>query len=166
MVEMYDEHNKLKRYRFLNTGAYYQIEYDAVGRVWKRIDQSSNVSHFYHTGGKLAQELDGSYNVETDYLAGLRRYMPDEAEEDQYRYYARDHQGSVVQMTGHGTEPEEYTYDAWGEHADTDNLPSTANNIRYAGARLECFVDGANSKDAIYETHAAKPVNLKEGMIE
>jgi len=131
-----------------------QIHYDGIGQVWKRTDTQSRDSYYYHTGSALAQELDGSYNVEVDYMAGLRRYMPDEAEEDQYRYYARDHQGSVVQMTGHGTEPEEYTYDAWGEYADTDSLPSAANNIRYAGARLECFVDPDNSKDAIYETGA------------
>jgi hypothetical protein len=50
-----------------------------------------------------------------------RRYMPDEAEEDQYRYYARDHHGSVVQMTGHGTGPEEHTCNAWGKY-DNDLL--------------------------------------------
>ena len=46
---------------------------------------------------------------------------------------------------------EEYAYDAWGEHADNDNLPTVANNIRYIGARLECFVHAVNSTDAIYE---------------
>jgi len=47
-------------------------------------------------------------------------------------------------MSEHKYKTEEYAYDAWGEHADTDNLPTVANNIRYIGARLECFVNAVN----------------------
>ena len=104
-----------------------------------------SVFYFYHTGGKLIQELDDSYDVTVDYLAGSRRYMPDEAEADKYRYYARDHQGTVMMMTDHEQDVEEYKYDAWGENIDTTTLPSTANNIRYAGLRLECYVDAEHS---------------------
>ena len=55
--------------------------------------------------------MDNSFyhNVKTDYLAGARRYMPDEADEDKYRYYVRDHQGSVLAMTDHEQNKEEYT---------------------------------------------------------
>ena len=80
--------------------------------------------------------------------------MPDEADEDKYRYYVRDHQGSVLAMTDHEQNKEEYTYDSWGEHIDTDSLPSVANRIRYAGARVECFVTPGQETDAIYETGA------------
>ena len=65
-------------------------------------------THYYYTGSKLLQELDSSYNVKTDYLASARRYMPDEADEDKYRYYVRDHQGSVIAMTDHEQNKEEY----------------------------------------------------------
>lgn len=120
-------------------------------RVWKRTDLSNNDTYFYHTGGKLIQELDDQYEVNVDYLAGKRRYMPNEAEADKYRYYTRDQQGSVVMMTDHEQNEEEYKYDAWGEHVDTTTLPSTENNIRYAGLRVECFIDSQNSLNAIYE---------------
>ena len=113
----YDEYNRMKGYRFGSAGAYNQIQYDAIGRVWKRTDTSSNVNYYYHTSRALAQELDDEYNVVTDYLARSRRYMPGEAEGDKYRYYHRDHLGSVALMTGHDlASNEEYTYDAWGEH--------------------------------------------------
>jgi hypothetical protein len=100
------------------------------------------------------QELNNTFDVTTDYMAGLRRYMPNEADANKYRYYARDHQGSVMMMTDHAQNAEHYTYDSWGEHVDNANLPSVANRIRYAGARVECFVDAANQADAIYETGA------------
>jgi len=129
----YDEHNRLKQYRFSDSGAYYKIEYDAIGRVWKRTDMSDVNTHYYYTGAKLLQELDSSYNVKTDYLASARRYMPDEADGDKYRYYVRDHQGSVIAMTDHEQNKEEYVYDSWGDHVDVDSLPSAANRIRYAG---------------------------------
>ncbi len=45
---------------------------------------------------------------------------------------------------------EHYNYDAWGEHTDTTNLPATENNIRYGGARVECFAKSVTSTDAIY----------------
>ncbi len=109
--------------------------------------------HFYHTGSGLVQELEyanPSYDVKVDYLAGSRRYMPDEAEADQYRYYAEDHLGSVTLMTDLDQNKEHYTYDAWGEHAKTDDLPSTPNRVRYGGARVECFVRPGTSQDAIY----------------
>ena len=80
--------------------------------------------------------------------------MPDEADEEKYRYYVRDHQGSVLAMTDHEQNKEEYTYDSWGEHIDTDSLPDVANRIRYAGARIECFVTPGQETDAIYETGA------------
>ena len=90
----------------------------------------------------LAQELDYRYNAITDYLARSRRYMPGQADAAKYRYYHRDHLGSVALMTGHDlASNEEYTYDAWGEHVDTAALPTTLNKIRYAGGYLECFVN-------------------------
>ena len=96
---VYDELNRLKQYRFLASGNYNAIEYDGIGRVWKRTDLVSNDSFYYHTGTKPAQELDDSYGVTTDYMAGSRRYMPGEADEDKTRYYAKDHLGSVAMMT-------------------------------------------------------------------
>jgi hypothetical protein len=106
----YDEYNRVKSYRFSDSGSYNEIEYDAIGRVWKRTDTSSNDTFFYHTSRALAQELDDEYNVIKDYLASSRRYMPDETADDKYRYYHKDHLGSVSYMTGHqlGTN-EEYT---------------------------------------------------------
>jgi len=150
----FDELNRLSGYRFSDAGNYNEIEYDGIGRVWERTDTSSNETFFYHTGSKLAQELDDSYDVTVDYMAGSRRYMPGEADEDKYRYYAKDHLGSVVMMSDRsdGSAPldmEYYTYDSWGEHADTATLPTVENNIRYAGGRVECFVD-ANSQCAVY----------------
>ena len=59
-----------------------------------------------------------------------------------------------MMMTDHEQNIEHYTYDSWGEHVDNANLPTVANRIRYAGARVECFVDAANQADAIYETGA------------
>jgi hypothetical protein len=88
------------------------------------------------------QELDDSYDVTTDYMAKARRYMPGEADADKYRYYVRDHQGSVVMMSDTEQNIERYTYDAWGEHLDTDTLPDTENKIRYGGARVEKKGDG------------------------
>jgi len=108
-------------------------------------------SFYYHTGTALVQELDDEYGVKVDYMAGKRRYMPDEeVEGDKYRYYVKDQLGSVVMMTDHEQNTEHYNYDAWGEHADTANLPSTENNVRYGGARVECFAKSVTSTDAIY----------------
>ena len=64
--------------------------------------------YFYHTGGKLIPELDHEYEVNVDDLAGKRRYMPNEASADKYRYYTRDQQGSVVMLTDHDQNEEEY----------------------------------------------------------
>jgi RHS repeat-associated protein len=100
------------------------------------------------------QELDDSYDVTTDYMAKARRYMPGEADADKYRYYVRDHQGSVMMMSDTEQNIERYTYDAWGEHLDSDTLPDTENKIRYGGARVECFIDADDELDAIYETGA------------
>lgn len=36
--------------------------------------------------------------------------MPDEATADKYRYYVKDHQGTVVAMTDHTQTVEEYNY--------------------------------------------------------
>ena len=69
---------------------------------------------------------------------------------DRLGSYAKDQLGSVVMMTDHEQNTELYNYDAWGEHADTANLPSTENNIRYGGARVECFAKSVTSTDAIY----------------
>ena len=85
-------------------------------------------------------------------MAGKRRYMPDEADADKYRYYAKDHLGSVIAMTDHEQNKELYSYDAWGEHVDTTNLPSTPNNVRYGGARLECFAFSGTPPDALSGT--------------
>ena len=146
----YDEYNRMKSYRFMGSGPYEQIEYDSLGRVWERIDMSSNEKMYHHTSRALAQEIeeDGEdLNVVTDYMARSRRFMPDEADAEKYRYYHRDHLGSVALMSGHAVATEEYTYDAWGEHVDTP--PSTENKVRYAGAHLETFVGGSTS-NAIY----------------
>ena len=61
--------------------------------------------------------------------------MPDEADANKYRYYAKDHLGSVIAMTDHEQNKELYTYDAWGEHVDTGSVPTTPNKVRYGGAR-------------------------------
>ena len=79
--------------------------------------------------------------------------MPGEATNDQYRYYHKDHLGSVTLLTTKdftGTAPIDYTYDAWGEHVDTPALPTVENRVRYAGAYLETFANPGNSLDAIY----------------
>ncbi|HEX9745973.1 MAG TPA: helix-turn-helix domain-containing protein, partial [bacterium] len=94
---------------------------------------------------------DDSYVVDTDYMAQSRRYMPGEASEEQYRYYAKDRQGSVSMMTAHndGTQIQElYHYDAWGEHLPGTTPPAVENKIRYVGARVENFRSGTT--DAIY----------------
>jgi RHS repeat-associated protein len=78
--------------------------------------------------------------------------MPGEADADKYRYYVRDHQGSVMMMSDKEQNIERYTYDAWGEHIDSATLPDTENKIRYGGARVECFIDAGDELDAIYET--------------
>ena len=97
----------------------------------------------------LAQELDASYNVTTDYMAGKRRYMPSQPDATKYRYYVKDNLGSVVMMTDHEQNKETYTYDAWGEHVDTANTPTTPNKVRYGGAWVEAFASGPGV-DAIY----------------
>jgi hypothetical protein len=106
----YDEHNRLKQYRFSDSGSCYRIEYDATGRPWKRVDISDNASYYYHTGSGLVQELDGSFDVTTDYMAKARRYMLGEADADKYRYYVRDHQGSVMMMSDTEQNIERFTY--------------------------------------------------------
>jgi len=44
---------------------------------------------------------------------------------------------------------EHYTFDAWGEHADTGSVPTTENKIRYAGSRVEFFANGS-TQDVVY----------------
>ncbi|MBU1024305.1 hypothetical protein KKB99_08500, partial [bacterium] len=95
--------------------------------------------------------MDDSYNVVTDYMADKRRFMPNEASADKHRYYMKDHQGTVVAMTDHDQNVEEYNYDAWGEHIDNTDFPTATNLVRYAGARVENFADAGNEKDAIYK---------------
>ena len=162
----YDQLNKLVSYRFASIGNYNTIEYDGIGRVWKRTDTSSNNSYFYHTGTALAQELDASYNVTTDYMAGKRRYMPSQPDATKYRYYVKDNLGSVVMMTDHEQNKETYTYDAWGEHVDTANIPTTPNKVRYGGAWVEAFATGT-VHDAIHlcfgGSRCRRPIVLNMG---
>ncbi|HDS29997.1 MAG TPA: hypothetical protein ENN67_03040, partial [Firmicutes bacterium] len=44
---------------------------------------------------------------------------------------------------------EQYNYDAWGEVADSTDVPSSENNIRYGGARMEFALNG--DSNAVYE---------------
>jgi hypothetical protein len=84
--------------------------------------------------------------------------MPGEASEEQYRYYAKDRQGSVSMMTAHndGTQIQElYHYDAWGEHLPGTTPPAVENKIRYVGARVENFRSGTT--DAIYHMGSPEP---------
>ncbi len=145
----YDPHNQLEQHRATDSGNYNLIEYDSVGRVWKRTDTSSTDTFYYHDGNHLMQELDTNKAVTTDYMADSRRYMPDEITADKTRYYTKDHLGSVMMMQDKASDTQEkYELDAWGEPAAP--VPTTENKVRYAGARTEMVLDAGGS-DAIYK---------------
>ena len=56
-----------------------------------------------------------------------------------------DHIGSVMTMQDKGFDNlEYYNYDAWGR--DVGTPPSTANLVKYTGARVEVFAGGGASE--------------------
>jgi len=151
----YDAKNRLVKYRFGGAGSWYEIDYDALGRVRARIDLSPTTTKYYSDGRQLIQQLDNSNNVQFDYLrgaTGLERQWNES--NDTRRFYIKDNLGTVWAIVNPSDlSVKRYNYNAWGEHLDKDDtdFPTDTNWMRYIGCRVEAFGKGTTTqRDAIY----------------
>jgi len=151
----YDAKNRLVKYRFGGAGSWYEIKYDALGRVRERVDLTPTTTKYYSDGRQLVQQLDNSNTVQFDYLrgpTGLDRQWNET--NDTRRFYIKDNLGTVwaiVNPSDLSVKP--YNYNAWGEHLDKDDtdFPTDANWMRYIGCRVEAFGKGTTTqRDVIY----------------
>ena len=157
MEFQFDQKNRMIKYRFGGAGNWFEIKYDALGRVRERLtnDASPVTTKYYSDGRQLVQQLDSSNNVEFDYFlgpTGLERQW-NEAN-DTRRFYIKDTVGTVWAMVDPSTlSVKRYNYNAWGEHLDKDDtdFPTDANSMRYIGCRVEAFgKDVTTQRDVIY----------------
>jgi len=126
MEFQFDEKNRMTHYRFGGSGSYYQIKYDALGRVRERVD------------------LNGP--------TGLMRQLDVDAS-NKKRFYIKDTLGTVLALVDPSNlSVEHYNYNAWGEHLDKDDtdFPTDENQMRYIGCRVEAFANSTAQTDAIY----------------
>jgi len=151
----YDTKNRLVKYRFGGAGSWYEIKYDALGRVRERVDLTPTTTKYYSDGRQLIQQLDNSNNVQFDYLrgaTGLERQWNES--NDTRRFYIKDNLGTVWAIVNPSDlSVKRYNYNAWGEHLDKDDtdFPTDSNSMRYIGCRVEAFGKGTTTQaDAIY----------------
>ena len=151
----YDAKNRLVKYRFGGAGSWYDIKYDALGRVRERVDLTPTTTKYYCDGRELVQQLDNSNNVQFDYLrgpTGLDRQWNEG--NDTRRFFIKDNLGTVWAMVNPSDlSVKRYNYNAWGEHLDKDDtdFPTDTNYMRYIGCRVEAFGKGTTTqRDAIY----------------
>jgi len=151
----YDAKNRLVKYRFGGAGSWYDIKYDALGRVRERVDLTPTTSKYYLDGRQLIQQLDSYNNVQFDYLrgaTGLDRQWNET--NDTRRFYIKDNLGTVWAVVNPSDlSVKRYNYNAWGEHLDKDDtdFPTDTNWMRYIGCRVEAFGKGTTTqRDAIY----------------
>jgi len=151
----YDAKNRLVKYRFSGAGSWYDIKYDALGRVRERVDLTPTTTKYYLDGRQLIQQLDSSNNVQFHYLrgaTGLDRQWNET--NDTRRFYIKDNLGTVWAIVNPSDlSVKHYNYNAWGEHLDKDDtdFPTDTNWMRYIGCRVEAFGKGTTTqRDAIY----------------
>ena len=151
----YDAKNRLVKYRFGGAGSWYDIKYDALGRVRERVDLTPTTTKYYSDGRQLVQQLDNSNNVQFDYLRGSTALDRQWNEgNDTRRFYIKDNLGTVWALVNPSDMTvKRYNYNAWGEHLDKDDtdFPTDSNWMRYIGCRVEAFGKGSTTqRDAIY----------------
>jgi len=151
----YDAKNRMVKYRFGGAGSWYDIKYDALGRVRERVDLTPTTTKYYSDGRQLVQQLDSSNNAQFDYLrgaTGLDRQWNET--NDTRRFYIKDNLGTVWAIVNPSDlSVKRYNYNAWGEHLDKDDtdFPTDTNYMRYIGCRVEAFGKGSTTqRDAIY----------------
>jgi RHS repeat-associated protein len=155
MEFQFDEKNRMTQYRFGGAGSWYQIKYDALGRVRERVDLTPTTTKYYSDGRQLVQQLDSSNNVEFDYFRGPTGLMRQWQENGttKKRFYIKDNLNTVwalVDPSNLGVT--RYNYNAWGEHLDKDDtgFPTDGNWMRYIGCRVEAFAKSNAQTGAIY----------------
>ena len=152
----FDKKNRMIKYRFGGSGNWFEIKYDALGRVRSRLtnDATPVETKYYSDGRQLVQQLDANDAVQFDYLrgaTGLDRQWNET--NDTRRFYIKDNLGTVWAVVDPSTlDVKRYNYNAWGEHLDKDDtdFPTDANSMRYIGCRVEGFGKSASQANSIY----------------
>ena len=155
MEFQFDLKNRMTQYRFGGSGRWYEIKYDALGRVRERVDLTPDTTKYYYDGRSLLQQLNDSNDVEFDYFRGPTGLMRqwEENVSPTKRFYIKDPLGTVWALVDTTTlDVERYNYNAWGEHLDKDDtdFPTDANLMRYIGCRVERFGNSTGQTDVIY----------------
>jgi RHS repeat-associated protein len=155
MEFQFDEKNRMTQYRFGGAGSWYQVKYDALGRVRERVDLTPTTTKYYSDGRQLVQQLDSSNNVEFDYFRGPTGLMRqwEENGTPKKRFYIKDNLDTVWALVDPSNlNVTRYNYNAWGEHLDKDEtaFPTDANWMRYICSRAEAFGEPTAQKNVCY----------------
>jgi RHS repeat-associated protein len=158
MEFQFDEKNRLTNYRFGGSGSWFEIKYDALGKVRERVDLTPTATKYYSDGLQLIQQLDSLDNVEFDYFRGPTGLMRqwEENGTPTKRFYIKDNLDTVWAIVDPSNlTVKRYNYNSWGEHLDKDDsdFPTDTNFMRYIGCRLESFGDSSNQINVIYNLH-------------